>query len=213
MSQKTEMESLPAIVWIHRLCFWGWLVTGLMDWQLCPLRMLRDALWEVVLLVVLHATCCCLKRVSERKNRIKMTIYDIVITCHCIIVCVHNCTYMSIYTYIYTVYRPNHQTFNSHDSKSNIVIPAPSRTWRRITEPLLRRARSSCQGVTGSRSVKHGKIDFQNHGMLGWWLGFFWDSTLRVLTEEWQARPRLWQVHLHRTCDRVQWIKTIKIHL
>ena len=133
--------------------------------------MLRDALWEVVLLVELHATCCCLKRVSERKNRIKMTIYDIVITCHCIIVCVHNCTYMCIhiyiYIYIYTVYRPNHQTFNSHDSKSNIVIPAPSRTWRRITEPLLRRARSSCQGVTGSRSVKHGKIDFQNHGMLG----------------------------------------------
>ena len=66
--------------------------------------MLRDALWEVVLLVVLHATCCCLKRVSERKNRIKMTIYDIVITCHCIIVCVHNCTYMSIYTYIYIQY-------------------------------------------------------------------------------------------------------------
>ena len=39
-----------------------------MDSQLCPLRMLRDALWEVVRLVVLHATCCCLKQMSDHKS-------------------------------------------------------------------------------------------------------------------------------------------------
>lgn len=119
MSQKTEMESLPANMWIHRLCLWGWLVTGLMDWQLCPLRMLRDALWEVVLLVVLHATCCCLKRVSERKNRIKMTIYDIVITCHCILVYVHNCTYMCIYMYTGNIYI----LYSIHTKPSDFQLP------------------------------------------------------------------------------------------
>lgn len=81
--------------------------------------MLRDALWEVVLLVVLHATCCCLKRVSERKNRIKMTIYDIVITCHCILVYVHNCTYMCIYMYTGNIYI----LYSIHTKPSDFQLP------------------------------------------------------------------------------------------
>ena len=71
---RIETESLLTLMWIHTLSFWERLVTGFTDSQLCPLRMLHDALWEVALLVVLHATCCCLKRMSERKNRITMRI-------------------------------------------------------------------------------------------------------------------------------------------